>query len=68
MASIVSQVLIGRSEVRNRLQVIDAAPIEESGEVGGSLRGVHCEFGHTLRDDRNHIVRVAAGTPKRSPD
>jgi hypothetical protein len=60
--------LIGRPEVRDRLEVIDAAPVEQSGDIGRPLSRVDRELGHAIRDDGNRFLCVAARPAKRSPD
>jgi hypothetical protein len=58
------QILVGRPEIRDRFQVIDAGSVEKAGKVHRVLGGVHGDLDDPVRDDRDHPLGIATGSPQ----
>src|SRR6187200_864939 len=51
-------------KIGNRIQVLDTAPVEKTGEIDRMLHGVHHDLGATVRDKRDELKTIAASATK----
>jgi hypothetical protein len=66
MVLVLHEIVLGRPQVRHRIQMIQACRIQESGEVRRVFRRIHCDLDAAVRDYGKGSFGVASRPPQDS--
>jgi hypothetical protein len=59
-------VFVRRPEIRNRIDVVDTAPVKQAGNIDCVLRGIDGDLSDSVGDHRDHMLILPSRAAKRT--